>query len=85
MDWFNWVLAADKKLSEIVSEPIKYALGRDAKPGDLAFHPKVPSLGVRMVLTRNSTKLNLISFDHEKEYIAYALDFIRVASLDQIL
>jgi len=85
MDWLDWVLSTGEKISKFISSPEEFAMGGSIKPGDLAFHPKVPSLGVRTVLNQVLTKTNLISFDPSKQHIAYLTDYIRVAPLDKVI
>ena len=84
MDWLDWVLSTGEKISRFMASPEKFSGVGDIKPGDLAFHPKVPSLGVRMVLSQVSSITNLISFDPDKPHIGYATDYISVAPLDNV-
>lgn len=84
MDWFNWVLAANDRTIKIHSNPGSYMIGSKAKIGDLAFHPDVPNLGIRLVFSQDDKKLNLVCFDPEKAFISYLSKFIRVIPIEEM-
>jgi len=85
MDWFEWILSTGKKISKFIASPREFSMQSSIKPGDLAFHPKVLSMGVRTVLSQVSSKTTLVSFDPNKKYIAYLTDAIRIAPFEKVI
>lgn len=85
MDWLNWILSIGGKLLELSSNPEKFTARDKAKAGDLAFLPKVPTIGIRLVVNSNSKCTNLLCFDLGKGHISYMSDAIKTVPLDNIL
>ena len=85
MDWLNWILSTGKTVSKFISSPEKFAGEGDIKPGDLAIHPKVPSLGVKMVLRQIIDITNLISFNPDKQQIGYQTAAIKVVPIERVI
>jgi len=85
MDWLNWILSTGKTVSKFISSPEKFAEDGDIKPGDLAVHPKVPSLGVRMVSSQIIDKTNLISFNPGRKQIGYQTAAIKVVPIERVV
>ncbi len=85
MDWLNWILSIGEKLFELSSNPEKFITANEAKSGYLAFHSKVPTWGVRLVVSGNTKITNLLCFDREKGHSSCKSDAIRIVPLDDIL
>ncbi len=84
MDWFSWVLATNDKMTKFNSNSGSYRDGSKAKIGDLAFHPKVPDIGFRVILKRTEKILRFVCFDQNKD-MSYQKTFIRVAPFNEIV
>ncbi|HPQ45171.1 MAG TPA: hypothetical protein PKZ42_13195 [Syntrophales bacterium] len=85
MDWLNWIVSIGEKLFEFSSNPERFINAKETKYGYLAFHPKVPTWGIRLVINSNRKFTNLLCFDREKGHSSCMSEAIIIIPLNNVL
>ena len=84
MDWLNWILLADKRLSELISDPQRHASPNYDNECELAINPAKPDLGVRMVLNRDDNNTSMSYFAAGKDHIVYKSSALRFSPFELV-
>jgi hypothetical protein len=84
MDWLNWILLADKRLSELISNPERHASPNYDNECALAINPVKPDLGVRMVLNRDDNNTSMAYFAAGKNPFVYFSSYLRFSPFELI-
>lgn len=84
-EWLNEILLASQKLERLVNSPNRLKLGRDGNIEDIAIHQNDISLGVRLIIKKDSDYINLASYGKNKKFRRFEKDRLRVSSFDSIM
>ena len=84
MNWLNWILATDTKLTEFKSNPDRLASADNRNQGVLAINPSRLDLGVRMILAQDAKKTTLAYFAAGKDHIAYLSNVLITTPFDML-
>ena len=85
LNWLKWIFTAEGKMSDLQKHPEQFTTGETAEPGYLAYNPKNPELGLRIVKNRGAAHVDLVGFLPKKKCRSFVGHSLKVIPHEEAL